>query len=399
MWPEKRTAILVIHGMGQQDPLETLDRLVQPLMAALEEGNPETTIELSHGLLGNRDWPEHRISIKAKNENDPIDCFEYYWAHKVQRRIDAGEVFDWLLQTGIGAQKFYNEHRKEMEAGKARRKKGVDSPFGEEEFKKLWYLKHAGLPLRLAHLLMLVTPPIAAAAKPVQSLARLVGSVIKPTIVDSFGDVTIYTSTDKKSEFYDARQDILDGAVASVEWLMSSPDYDRVVLVGHSLGSVIAYDALNRINNRMNAGLADRTLKAKLTGLATFGSPLDKTAFLFRERAEANQVVRRQMLDNYHGFKSKGWQPGGDGVAPVANEIEPLLDEHVRWLNFWDPKDPVAGHLDFYDRVDNIEMDLGLGRHKAHSGYWRSGMWNQIIEKLLVEQPGNSGQPLGLGTN
>ena len=393
-WPSERTAILVIHGMGQQNPLETLDRLVQPLKAALEESNPDAAIRLSHGLLGTRDWPEHRISIEANGNRPPIHCFEYYWAHQTQRRIDTGEVFDWLLQTGIAAQKFYNEHPDLMRTDP----RGVDSPFAPNlltrrtEFKRLWYLKHAGLPLRLAHLVMVAGGPLISAlpvlAKPVQFLARLAGIVFKPFIVDSLGDVTIYTSTDRKAEFYEIRQEILDGAVEHVEWLMGSPDYDRIVLVGHSLGSVIAYDALNRINNRMNVKLTDRKLSVKLTGLATFGSPLDKIAFFFRERAKANQLVRRQMLDHYHGFKSKGAHLGEDEIATIANEIAPLLDDHMRWWNFWDPKDPVAGHLDFYAVDQNIKMDLRLGRHKAHSGYWDSGMWKYIIEGLLVGQPG-----------
>jgi hypothetical protein len=55
-------------------------------------------------------------------------------------------------------------------------------------------------------------------------------------------------------------------------------------LVGRSLGSVVAYDTLNGLLNED----VSRSTRTQL--LLTFGSPLDKTAFLFRAQSEFSDV-------------------------------------------------------------------------------------------------------------
>ena len=69
--------------------------------------------------------------------------------------------------------------------------------------------------------------------------------------------------------------------------------------------------------------------------------------------------------------------------------IEAYLDTHVRWLNFWDPKDPISGPLDFYqveDR-DNRQLDLGARWGVAHTEFWmHQKMYQDIIRDLVLDQ-------------
>lgn len=388
MWPKERVALLAIHGMGQQHPFEILDGFVRGLRQTLEAQNPGA-ITVSHSLRNADGWIESCVSLKKDgDESTAIDCYEYYWAHETQWRTDMGEVFDWILTTGIAAQKYYAENK---DLVKAYEQRGVDA-FGNGRFKKYWYMKHLGIPFRIAHTLLVVGAPLISAfprlAKPIQFLMRVIGFFTKSFIVDSLGDVTIYTTSDVKAEHFEVRKNILDGAVKKVEWLMQStqPSYGRIVLVGHSLGSVIAYDTLNRVNNRMNIGTIPAELKTKIRGLVTFGSPLDKIAFFFRERAERDDYVRKQMLDQLHSFKAKSWTPGWEPPVPVSNHIQAFLDAHTRWINFWDEKDPISGPLDFYDIPDGDNRELHQGQPwlKAHTTYWQqTEMWEHVVRDVL----------------
>jgi hypothetical protein len=113
------------------------------------------------------------------------------------------------------------------------------------------------------------------------------------------------------------------------------PQYERIILAGHSLGSVLAYDTLNAIIkcDETSASPESRRVVARTTHLITFGSPLDKTAFLFRNQSNhIHDPLREQM----------------------AAACQPLiLDEKYRqnlaWINLWSPCDVVSGALDYYD--------------------------------------------------
>ncbi len=180
--------------------------------------------------------------------------------------------------------------------------------------------------------------------------------ILKPIVVDVVGDVALYTSTDRKSEYFPVRRRIINGAVTVIESLIgatvsseksdegphAAPEYGRVIVVGHSLGTVVGYDALNRVNNRMNARITDRLLAQKLDGFVTFGSPLDKIAYFFRGGGEDDQVILRQILGQNASFRSKAVDKELGSLIPhLESHIEDFVGEDMVWLNFWDPKDPI----------------------------------------------------------
>ena len=78
---------------------------------------------------------------------------------------------------------------------------------------------------------------------------RWVGGKADKFFVDYVGDVAIYTTTDWKATHFAVRDQILREAEANIWDLLDR--YERVILVGHSLGSVIAYDVLSRVALRM----------------------------------------------------------------------------------------------------------------------------------------------------
>ncbi len=144
-WPTQRTAVLVIHGIGQQSSFDTLDRFVRNLHKALESQNEQRPVTLAHHLARQGDWAQNYISlIGGEDESTAVDCYEYYWAHETQRKISMAGVFDWLVDTGGRAEKFYerNGDRRPPE------NEWAGTPFGgfgrRGKFDKHWYLKSAG---------------------------------------------------------------------------------------------------------------------------------------------------------------------------------------------------------------------------------------------------------------
>jgi hypothetical protein len=105
---------------------------------------------------------------------------------------------------------------------------------------------------------------------------------------------------------YVCRNDLRESVKAfireAVRRLVARPDVRAVVLNAHSQGTVASYDALQQSSPQVTP---------QVHALVTAGSPLRKYADLF------------------------SW--GGDVGATASVG---------RWLNFWDPKDPVADPLD-----------------------------------------------------
>jgi hypothetical protein len=108
------------------------------------------------------------------------------------------------------------------------------------------------------------------------------------------GDVAIYLSGYRVSRFAELRDRIQDVCCGAARAVYAYGGYDRHVLVGHSLGSVVAYDVLNRLLVDEQCG-ALTDVHARTRALVTFGSPLDKTAYLFRIQGSANAGIREAL--------------------------------------------------------------------------------------------------------
>ena len=406
-WPTQRTAILVIHGIGQQSSFDTLDRFVRNLYKAIELENGEGSVSLAHHVTRQGDWAQNYISLlNSKDESNAVDCYEYFWAHETQRKIGMAGVFDWLVDTGKKAEQFY-ERNAERNPEEDQRK---DTPFGgfarRGKFDKHWYLKSAGQILRV---IQLAIPLIALAARiprigtPLKMATMVLAKAATPIVVDVIGDVALYTSTDRKSEYFPVRRRVINGAVDMIESLIapkdhstgsendphSAPEYGRVIVVGHSLGTAVGYDALNRVNNRMNARITDPSLAEKLDGFVTFGSPLDKIAYFFRGGGAEGQVILRQILSQNVGFRSKNVDQELKTLDPqLESHIEDFVGDKMVWINFWDPKDPISGTLDFFTVDENRRLNMGQPWGKAHVTYWEDAtMFKEIIEKVLLKGP------------
>jgi hypothetical protein len=181
------------------------------------------------------------------------------------------------------------------------------------------------------------------------------GFVIRYFIVEYVGDVAAYVSPYKDSKFDELRHKIQkigfnvakviygfpseDGRAKGDNATHADPRYAKVLIVGHSLGSVLAYDTLNAMINLDNISGRSQGVVERTRALITFGSPLDKTAFLFRIQASRPQDWIREQL-------AAAVQP----LIVSYNQYRPLS---FRWINIWSPQDIISGELNYQKTAAN----------------------------------------------
>ena len=224
-------------------------------------------------------------------------------------------------------------------------------------------------------------------------LAVSAAAALRYVLTAYVADVAVYVSSDAKSKNYVARSAILKGSSAALTRILADDQYDYVILAGHSLGSVIAYDTINELLVQQDAALGPKSDRPatvlsleqlqKLRGLVTFGSPLDKIYYFFREHVSEDQAIRAQILSMLYSFRKVDSMR--DYTPYKFRYAFPQLDD-LMWVNAYAFMDPVGARLKFYD----LRGDENQERFRywipglAHLSYWRDpNFYSFFGQKLL----------------
>ncbi|BAZ02402.1 hypothetical protein NIES37_64140 [Tolypothrix tenuis PCC 7101] len=388
-FPQGRTAFLLIHGIGEQNPYETVDYFAQNFLKYFQGQNLPTELEhlIARRKLANGGaWTESFVRLSPPhNEQDLIDVHEYYWAPDTENKTTVPEILQWAEQTLDGTIKFYN--RKE---NKDLLDKLLDNQHRQGVFKfrlrsltlflRLFNFLYPGLRLAILLVLLLTGPMLK--GRFLQSAWKLSKQLITPPLVNFVGDVSIYTKTNPKSPYQRIRQQVITDCLALLQQISQDPHarYDQVIIAGHSLGSCIAYDTLNLLcieasldkESSANMGID------KLKGLITFGSPLDKIAFFFRETAEEQQYIRQRILEHLNSFRVK--PEFTRKISYLSKNPVTCKLEQLKWVNYFHLKDPISGNLDYYENLENEEMtDKTKWGTDGHLIYWTSMKFYESI--------------------
>ena len=230
--------------------------------------------------------------------------------------------------------------------------------------------------------------------------------LVRKVLVDYVGDIAIYVSTDEKSKGFVARSQILKQATDSLIGILMDDDkqFDQVIVAGHSLGSVIAYDTINRLfgqtwawdNKAEELPPAPSEQLKKLKGLITFGSPLDKIYYFFRQEVNEDQAVRAQIISFLHPFRrARSGRDYGNYLFtyPQGQALDKAKWPYAfpdfgnfRWLNVWSSADPVSGYLNFYDVEDQLHRWYPVPL-LAHLAYWRDPEFYRYFAEHLLFDP------------
>lgn len=153
---------------------------------------------------------------------------------------------------------------------------------------------------------------------------------IRPFFSKFMGDVVQWATYQETDEGFKVRKAILDTSSAVFRYVLripgsdgqknTDPPYDRVIVMAHSLGSVIAHDTLLALK-RDHPGKLDQ-----ISNFITYGSPIDKFAYFF----EALQGQSPRYVKTIHQLR-------GD---LFKDRTEPLI-----WQNFYEEGDPIGGTI------------------------------------------------------
>jgi len=221
----------------------------------------------------------------------------------------------------------------------------------------------------------------------VWSVAVAAALVSRWFLVEFIGDVAAYVSAHRLSKFNELRQaiqkcvlDVMGGVYAA-----RSPrgyQYEKIIVAGHSLGSVISYDLLNQllVEDILAASATDargrvsQDIQKRTKLLLTFGSPLDKIAYLFRikkstdELREAGAAAWQPLIQNYR-FRPKAW------------------------LNIYSWMDLFSAPLHFYDNPDVPQEPKHIDNRidwrawvpiVAHTAYWTDPILGDRLYDTIV---------------
>jgi hypothetical protein len=416
-WVSKNTAIIIVHGIGNQLPLETLDAFGRGLIKQYRTVFSEE-LAISHEVVTKPDssdgvWFDNVLRIHKKDSDYYIDLYEYYWANYSQNVATWKDLNIWLQGVVSGATAFYKKNAQIGEQYKD------GSPFFDNKTGKFnsfryWFFlvfvsKVFFIVTALWKLILWFISLIPLLGKLADSLFQSYADSEMHDLLNVIGEVSIYNVFDPKSKFYDTRRKILDGAVKAITFLIERTNkegddlyYPSVIVAGHSLGTEVTYDAINKLNLMINVGQIKTydengicKLKNKnhiveqLNGYVTFGCPLDKTVFFLRENVPDTEYLRQQFLDNYHEFKQRDLDYSNNHSTnayylKASCNLKHLL-ESVKWRNYYDHKDYVSGGLDFYTGLTNIDCQFKAGTFGfTHSYYWDcDNFYKDVISNFL----------------
>ncbi|MBH8556058.1 hypothetical protein I8751_27715 [Nostocaceae cyanobacterium CENA357] len=397
-FPKGRTAFLLIHGVGQQNPLETMDYFARNLLKQFNK--QKLPFKLEHLITKRRlstgsYWTESFVRLSSTDAEPEwlIDVHEYYWAPNTESKISVPEILQWAERTLEGTINFYNRKDNKDLLDQLLAHKNRASLFKFRLrlltiFLRIFNFVYPALRTGIWLILLLIGPFLRGYF--LQSAWKLSKEVATPPLVNFVGDVAIYSITDPKSPYRKIRQQILTESLTLLKAILKDKqaNYDQVILAGHSLGSCIAYDTLNLlcIESSLSQNENKSLLLNKITGLVTFGSPLDKMAFFFRDMAEEGQYIRRQILEQLNSFRAKP-EFAQQSSYLTQNPVICKLDQ-VHWVNYYYLKDPISGHLDYYENLDNVEMQYQASWGvEGHLGYWTDPSFYENLANRFLYIP------------
>jgi hypothetical protein len=250
-----KQAVVVIHGMGEQIPMETLVSFVDATWTTdeslVDRGKPDPDTGARRRRNASWSKPDRRnrsfelrvITTETGKNRKRTDFYEFYWAHHMVDTTWA-HVRAWLLELMLR------------------------NPFTRvpPRLMPVWILLWAVAAEALALALFELRPDsrgdISWGGAMLVAVVTAAIGWITGFLVRYFGDVARYVKA--KPANVARRQEIREEGVQLLETLMGvvpdgrdrASEYDRIVVVGHSLGSIVAYDILThafaRINDRVD---------------------------------------------------------------------------------------------------------------------------------------------------
>jgi len=396
----KRQAVVIIHGIGEQKPMSTLRGFVSTMTSQVNSGTGSANRKFySKPDLFSGSFELRRLTTPPQGARIKTDYFEYYWASNM-RDTKIQQVLSW-----IGAILFrwpWNLPRR---------------IFSIHVF--LWiliilfvvlYFKNGGIGLS-DH-----WPQWGGL------IATLLLSYITYLLTSFVGDSVRYTSPNPGN--IAERQKIRKDGIELLHALHNSRNYERIIIVGHSLGSIIGYDLIrylwaeysgkyqDKIDPQMllqfehqfspSSGIAfdlrsyvswqEKMFKQQnsdgnpwlISDFITLGSPLTYSSFLLAKNTdELHQRIDERELpssppfyEELSGKRTITYQPALTNPRRILHHACPFAC--TKWTNVYYSNDFVGGSLKecFGEGITEYKIEIEKSFFTkiipflSHTHYW-----------------------------
>lgn len=223
-----RVAVIVIHGIGEQSPMGTMSDLCKSIIAYEESKNwmdrGQNYFSAPDDSLNSFELNKWIVKESTDKKRSITDFYEYYWAHYMDNN-SWRHITGWLLKHVL--------------------KKHPPRIIGILIWAALVLTIIASLSYLVFSLLEFfkctgdLKIPLGGS---ILGLLLFVFGYLSKPVINYLADAVRYF--DPKPYNIAKREKIRRQGVELLESLSKSDKYDRIVVVGHSLGSVVGYDIL-----------------------------------------------------------------------------------------------------------------------------------------------------------
>ncbi|MEM7043843.1 MAG: hypothetical protein AAF543_13620 [Pseudomonadota bacterium] len=298
--PERfRQAVVIVHGMGEQRPLEMLNRFIKAALpgANVNPRDDDAPVFYSRPEEVTHSYESRRYLAPGTEQYDQTEFFEYHWAHLMQgnQLSDLWTTFrrmlfqpPWTVPKGM---------------------RGIWCIFWVLIIAAFFYFWSLDIEFGVVPWEDVVRT-LAGTGLAGTALTWLLTKILPGKINASFVDVVRYLDTSPRS--YAVRREIRKGMVEMLQGLHDTGRYQRVIVVAHSLGAYIAYDGITSLWVAMNqehdggaSGQIDPTilkqledeaqqLLAKPSGEEPLDNPSSENEEFRKKQPELWQEIRKQ---------------------------------------------------------------------------------------------------------
>lgn len=380
-----KQAIVIWHGMGEQIPMQTLNSfvksvwttdstLVDPARPDPDSGGPRD---------GNTSWAKpdqrnsstelRRITTESDRSGNHTDFYEYYWAHMMQGTTWE-HVTTWIRDLLLRNPRTQVPRR----------------------------IFHAWVALWIIAVIVLGVWiwglwPRPAETRPWVIISAavfglVVSAFVSNVLIKRFGDVARYVKAWPPNVA--KRHVIRQTGVDLLDRLIQSKEYDRIVVVAHSLGTIVAYDILAMLFAKYNTVLDDGTpsetpqpernrLEEMIREAEASGRTLDLDAFQAQQAlafAEARAQGARWSISDFITLGS----PLTHAEFLMAESHDDLRErQETRLLPTCPPtleydRKTELSHFTYARHADRVPLDRRVPHHAALFGYTR---WTNLYSE------------------
>ena len=355
-------AVVIVHGMGSQKKTKVVEGFTEETIVLIQARGDASKSPTSVSV------PDYEGNSAAQIQYgaDEWKFIEYHWAEEFTKP-SVIKTYSWISSQLMA-------HYKSMEKGLQRSKedKRPDSDGNQDVAVSRRYQRVASLLyLWLIRIFRRISYPVILFLMVMAFGARSKMPVIAQFIIKRLDGFAVGYLGDIYMYFEDAIQaaKIRSGLTELLHKLGDDTDIDKVIVVAHSTGAVIAYESITDINDDVGNSSA-QNIKDKLETLITFGAILNMS---WNEGIVEHGRFKNDLPNDLHWYNL--WTRYDYGAAGDINAgRHAWLDEDIladyRASNLGSPARDHTSYWENREQLHALVLEELGGRENAND-FWR----------------------------